>query len=253
MRLEGKTALITGAGSGIGRLAAVLFAKEGANVIAADPSEAGLLETSRLVAENARGDVMALTGDVANAADVESWVRQGVERYGAIHVLCNNGTMFPDGDTSVLDVDEDAYASVLDTNLWGAVLCCKYGIPELVRGGGGSVVNIASFGALIGPGPQDAHAAARGGLVALTRSLAAQFAPQRVRINSVSPGPVMTPAIADRFSEEQRAERLRRIPLGRFGRPEDVAYVALFLGSDESSWITGADFVIDGGVSVGGR
>ncbi len=252
MRLEGKSALITGAGSGMGRVAATLFAKEGANVIATDISREGLEVTEQLVAEHARDSILALTGDVANAADVESWVRAGVERYGALHVLYNNAGIFPEDDKSVVEMNEETYRRTLDVNLKGVMLCCKYGIPELIRAGGGSVINVASFVALAGcTVPQDAYTASKGAVLALTKSLAVQFGRHRVRVNAICPGPILTPLLADLFpNEEEKMKRLNRIPLGRFGLPEDVVYAALYLASDESSWTTGTEFVVDGGITV---
>src|SRR5436853_986413 len=189
MRLEGKTALITGAGSGMGRVAAVLFAKEGANVVGTDLSREGLDITATLVAEHASGNILPLTGDVANAADVESWVRAGVEGFGAINVLYNNAGIFPDDDKSVLEMDEETYRQTLDVNLKGVMLCCKFGIPELVRAGGGSVINVASFVALVGcTVPQDVYTASKGAVLALTKSLAVQFGRERVRVNAICPG-----------------------------------------------------------------
>jgi NAD(P)-dependent dehydrogenase (short-subunit alcohol dehydrogenase family) len=252
MRLEGKTALITGAGSGMGRVASVMFAKEGANVIATDISRDGVDKTAELVAEHGRGSILALTGDVTNAADVESWVRAGVERFGALHVLYNNAGIFPDDDRSVIDTEESVWQRTLDVNLKGVMLCCKYGIPELRHAGGGSVINVASFVALVGcTVPQDGYTASKGAVLALTKSLAVQFGRDHVRVNAICPGPILTPLLAGLFpSEEEKMKRLNRIPLGRFGLPEDIAHAAVFLASDESAWMTGTEFVVDGGITV---
>lgn len=252
MRLEGKTALITGAGSGMGRVAAILFAREGANVIGTDVNRWGLDETAALVEEHAKGSILALEGDVSSGADVEQWVRAGVEKYGALHVLYNNAGVFPEADRSVLDMDEETFRHVMDVNLKGVMLCCKYGIPEIVRAGGGSVVNIASFVALMGcTVPQDAYTASKGAVLALTKSLAVQFGGDHIRVNAICPGPILTPLLADLFpNEEEKMKRLNRIPLGRFGLPEDIVYAALYLASDESTWVTGTEFVVDGGISI---
>jgi NAD(P)-dependent dehydrogenase (short-subunit alcohol dehydrogenase family) len=252
MRLEGKTALITGAGSGMGRVAAILFAREGANVIATDVNRWGLDETQSLVAEHARGNVLALEGDVTSPADVEQFVRAGVEKFGALHVLYNNAGVFPEADRSVLDMEEETFRHVIDVNLKGVMLCCKYAIPEIQRAGGGSVINVASFVALVGcTVPQDAYTASKGAVLALTKSLAVQFGRDHIRVNAICPGPILTPLLADLFpTEEEKMKRLNRIPLGRFGLPEDVANAALFLASDESSWMTGSEFVVDGGISI---
>ncbi len=252
MRLAGKTALITGAGSGMGRVACALFAREGANVIATDLNASGLGETARLVNEGGAGAILTLLGDVSNEANVASWVSAGVERFGGLHVLYNNAGIFPDADRSVLTMDEDTYRRTLDVNLKGVMLCCKHAIPEIVRAGGGSVVNVASFVALVGcTVPQDAYTASKGAVLALTKSLAVQFGRDGVRVNAICPGPILTPLLADLFpSEEEKMKRLNRIPLGRFGLPEDIAYAALYLASDESSWMTGTEFVVDGGITV---
>jgi len=252
MRLDGKTALITGAGSGMGRVASVIFAKEGANVVATDLNRAALDETAALVAEHAHGSILPLTGDVSNEGDVKSWVRSAVEQYGGLQVLYNNAGIFPDSDKSVIDMDEETYRRTLDVNLKGVMLCCKYGIPEIVRSGGGSVVNVASFVALVGcTVPQDVYTASKGAVLALTKSLAVQFGRDHVRVNAICPGPILTPLLADLFpNEEEKMKRLNRIPLGRFGLPEDIAFAALYLASDESSWTTGTEFVVDGGITV---
>jgi len=149
-------------------------------------------------------------------------------------------------------MDEPTYERVLDVNLRGVMLCCKYGVPELVRAGGGSIVNVASFVALVGcTVPQDAYTASKGAVLSLTRSLAVQYGPQHIRANAICPGPILTPMLESLFpNEEERLKRLNRIPLGRFGRPEDVVNAALYLASDESSWTTGTTFVVDGGISV---
>jgi len=252
MRLAGKTALITGAGSGMGRVASVMFAREGASIIATDVNEEGLAATAALVAEGAHGNVLPLSGDVTREADVARWVREGVARFGALHVLYNNAGIFPDADRGVLEMDEATYNRTLDVNLKGVMLCCKHGIPEIVRAGGGSVVNIASFVALVGcTVPQDAYTASKGAVLALTKSLAVQFGRNHVRVNAICPGPILTPLLADLFpNEEEKMKRLNRIPLGRFGLPEDIVYAAMYLASDESAWMTGAEFVVDGGISV---
>jgi NAD(P)-dependent dehydrogenase (short-subunit alcohol dehydrogenase family) len=228
-----------------------MFATEGASIIGTDISQPGLDATIEAMGADA-GRLLALTGDVSNSADVESWVRQGVERFGGLHVLYNNAGVFPDDDRSVLEMDEATYQRTLDVNLKGVMLCCKYGVPEIVRAGGGSVVNVASFVALVGCSvPQDAYTASKGAVLALTKSLAVQFGPQGVRANAICPGPILTPLLADLFpSEEEKMKRLNRIPLGRFGLPEDIVYAALYLASDESAWMTGTEFVVDGGITV---
>ena len=251
MRLADKTALITGAGSGMGRLAAQVFAREGAQIVALDVAEPALRETAASV-EAEGGRILAVTADVSVEVDVERAVAEGVRAFGRLNVLYNNAGIFPDDDTSVVDTDESVFQRVLDVNLKGVFLCCKHGIPQLIEAGGGSIVNIASFVALVGcTVPQDAYTASKGAVLSLTRSLAVQYGRQGIRANAICPGPIMTPLLEGLFpSEEERLKRLNRIPLGRFGRAEDVVYAALYLASDESSWTTGAAFVVDGGITV---
>jgi NAD(P)-dependent dehydrogenase (short-subunit alcohol dehydrogenase family) len=251
MRLEGKTVLVTGAGSGMGRVACALFVREGARVIATDINREAVEATAALV-QQAGGEALAATGDVSNEDDVRRWIEEGVARFGGLHVLYNNAGIFPDDDKSVLTMDEATYRRTLDVNVKGVMLCCKYGIPAIVKAGGGSVINVASFVALVGcTVPQDAYTASKGAVLALTKSLAVQFGPQHVRVNAICPGPILTPMLADLFpSEEEKMKRLNRIPMGRFGLPEDIAFAALYLASDESSWTTGTEFVVDGGITV---
>ena len=251
MRLEGKTALITGAGSGMGRLAAEMFAREGAAIVACDIDSEGLRETAERVS-GAGGTILGLEGDVTRAEDVRRWVDEAVATYGKLNVLYNNAGIFPDEDGSVADVDEAVFEHVLDVNLKGVYLCCKFGVPALIRAGGGSIVNVASFVALLGcTVPQDAYTASKGGVLSLTRSLAVQFGPDNVRANAICPGPIETPLLRELLRDEDaRQRRLSRIPLGRFGQPEDVVNAALYLASDESAWMTGTTFVVDGGISI---
>ncbi len=248
MRLEGKTALITGAGSGMGRLAVTMFAREGAAVVAADLDAEALRET----VEGADGSVLAVEGDVSSAADVRRWVAEAVRAYGRLDILYNNAGIMPDEDGAVDAMDEDVFQRVIDVNLKGTALCCKHALPALIEAGGGSIVNVASFVALVGcTVPQDAYTASKGAVLALTRSLAVQYGPKNVRANAICPGPIETPLLRELLrDEEARGKRLSRIPLGRFGRPEDIVNAALYLASDESSWMTGTTFVVDGGISV---
>ncbi len=251
MRLEGKVALITGAGSGMGALAAEVFACEGATVVATDISAEGLRATVERVSA-AGGRIAGLDGDVTRAGDVRRWFDEAVRAFGRLDVLYNNAGIFPDEDESVLEMDEAVFQRVIDVNLKGVALCCRYGAPELVKAGGGSIVNVASFVALLGcTVPQDAYTASKGAVLSLTRSLAVQLGPKGVRANAICPGPIETPLLRELLRDEAaRERRLSRIPLGRFGRPEDVVNAALYLASDESSWVTGTTFVVDGGISV---
>jgi len=251
MRLANKTVLITGAGSGMGREAARIFAREGAQVVALDVVEPALNETVDLAAA-AGGSIVGVAGNVTAAADVRRAVEQAVSTFGRLNVLYNNAGIFPDDDGSVVDLEESVYERTLAVNVKGVYLCCKYGVPELIKAGGGSIINIASFVALLGcTVPQDAYTASKGAVLSLTRSLAVQYGRFNIRANAICPGPIETPMLREFLREPaERNKRLNRIPLGRFGRAEDVVYAALYLASDESSWTTGTTFVVDGGISV---
>jgi NAD(P)-dependent dehydrogenase (short-subunit alcohol dehydrogenase family) len=251
MRLEHKVALVTGAGSGMGRLAAEVFAREGAAIIAADLSSHNLTETLRAV-ESIGGRILGVAGDVSNAGDVQRWVDDGVKAFGKLDILYNNAGIFPDEDADVMSMDEAVFQRVIDVNLKGVALCCKYGVPALIEARGGSIINVASFVALVGcTVPQDAYTASKGAVLSLTRSLAVQLGKHHIRANAICPGPIETPLLRELLSDEEAwNKRLSRIPLGRFGSPEDVVNAALYLASDESSWTTGTTFVVDGGISV---
>ena len=252
MRLQNKVALITGAGMGIGREAAVLFAAEGARVVVADIDGQAAGETVRLC-EKAGGQALAVVGDVAVEADVRRRVEAGAARFGALHVLYNNaGVLWKDRDRSVLETDERWWDRVVAINLKSAFWVTKYGIPHLQRAGGGSVIIMGSVSALVGfTRAQDAYTAAKGGLISLTKSLAIQFARDRIRCNIIHPGIVDTPLQAPYLTEALRREFESGIPLGRIAHPREIAQVALFLASDESSYMTGAELVVDGGFTAG--
>ena len=251
MRLADKVIFVTGAGSGMGRVAAQTFAREGARVIATDTA-AGPLENTVTAVRESGGESLGLPGDVAVADDVRRAVAEGARAFGKIDVLYNNAGIMPAEDTSVEETSEETLQRVLDVNLKGVFLCCKYGIPELLKAGGGSVINIASFVAFVGcTVPQDAYTASKGGVLALTRSLAVQYGPRGIRANAICPGPIETPLLRRLWtSETERDKRLNRIPLGRFGTPEDIVNAGVFLASDDSSWITGASFLVDGGITI---
>jgi len=251
-RLNGKVALITGAGMGMGRECALLFAEEGARVVVADidPKAAG--ETVKAV-EAKGGQALAVTGDVALEVDVERMVAEGVAKFGALHVLHNNaGVLWKDRDRSVLETDEKWWDRVMAINLKSVFWVTKHGIPHLKRAGGGSVILMGSVSALAGfTRAQDAYTAAKGALISLSKSLAIQFAKDNVRCNVIHPGIVDTPLQAPYLTPEIRKEFETGIPLGRIAQPREIANVALFLASDESSFMTGAELVVDGGFTAG--
>ncbi len=250
-RLDGKVCLITGAGSGMGRLAAIRFAQEGAKVVACDVNLDAVAE-SALMTEAAGGRILAVRADVSKEADVKAAVKAGVKAFGKLDVLYNNAGIFPSSDRSVVDTEEAVWDQVLAVNVKGVYLVCKHGIPELIAAGGGSVINIASFVALVGCSvPQDAYTASKGAVIALTKSLAVQFGPRGVRSNAICPGPIETPLLSAWLFKEpaEKAKRLNRIPMGRFGTSEDIVNTALHLAGDEASWTNGAALVIDGGIT----
>jgi NAD(P)-dependent dehydrogenase (short-subunit alcohol dehydrogenase family) len=252
VRLSGKVVLVTGAASGMGRVATRMLVEQGARVVAVDTSETALAESvaeARVVNPDA---IAPVVGDVTSESDVRRMIETATGRFGTLNVLYNNAGIMPDDDTSVEATSETTWDRVLDVNLKGVALCCKHGIPALRAAGGGSIVNIASFVALVGcTVPQDAYTASKGAVLALTRSLAVQYGRDGIRANAICPGPVLTPLLEGLFpSLEEKNKRLNRIPLGRFGRAEDIVWPAIFLASDESSWMTGATFVVDGGISV---
>ncbi|MBI3734468.1 MAG: glucose 1-dehydrogenase [Chloroflexi bacterium] len=252
MRLKDKVVFISGAGSGMGRLASQMFAQQGAKIVANDYNAQSLQETvDRVKAQG--GDAIAEAGDVSKAADVERAIRAGVAHYGRLNVLYNNAGVSLDGDDSVLTLSDDIWDRTLDINLKGIGLCCKYGIAELLKAGGGSVINIASFVALVGCSvPQDAYTSSKGAVIALTQSLAVQFGPKGIRSNAICPGPILTPLLEKLYASDpaKRALRLNRIPMGRFGKAEDIVHAAMYLASDESTWVNGASLVVDGGITV---
>ena len=252
MRLADKVAIITGAGSGMGRVAAQMFAAEGARVVVVDFDEAAGRETTDSV-QDAGGEASFVRADVSDEADARAMVAHTVDRFGRLDVLYNNAGVMPEEDHSVIDTDVSTWDRVMAINVRGVFLACKYAIPRMVEQGSGSVINISSFVALLGCSvPQDAYTASKGAVLSLTRSLAVQFGPQGVRSNAICPGPIETPMLMEWLlkDEEARKVRLARNPTGRFGKPEEIVNVAIYLASDESLWTNGAHFVVDGGISV---
>src|SRR5919198_5883476 len=251
-RLASKVALITGAGMGIGREASLLFAEHGAQIIVADINREAAYETADLVRQ-AGGGAVAVAGDVAIEADVKRMVGEGVQAFQVLHILYNNaGVLWKDRDRSVLDTDETSWERVMAINLKSVFWVTKYGIPHLQRAGSGSIILVGSVSALAGfTRAQDAYTAAKGALISLTKSLAIQFAKDRIRCNVIHPGIVDTPLQAPYLTDALRKEFQTGIPLGRIAQPREIAYAALFLASDESAFMTGAELVVDGGFTAG--
>jgi len=247
-RLAGKVVVITGAGGGIGREAAVLFSEEGASVCVADVSADAGEET----AAGCR-DAFFQQVDVIDPASVEAMLSATAERYGGIDVLYNNAGIMPPEDASILETEPEAWDRVLDVNAKGVYLCCRHGIPYLLERGGGSVINVASFVALVGAATsQIAYTASKGAVLSLTRELAVEFARRGVRVNALCPGPVETPLLLRLFEDDPAAFERRRVhlPMGRLAKAREIALGALFLASDESSYVTGATFLVDGGLTA---
>ena len=252
MRLQDKVTIITGAGGGMGRVAARMFAAEGARVVVAEFNEEAGQETAGLV--RADGGVASyIKVDVSKEADARAMVDHAVATYGRLDCLYNNAGVMPEADHSVTDTDVATWDAVMAVNVRGVFLGCKFAVPAMVEAGGGSIINIASFVAILGCSvPQDAYTASKGAVLALTRSLAVQFGPKGVRTNAICPGPVETPLLMDWLVKDEAAKQLRlaRNPTGRFGKPEEIVYMAMYLASDESRWTNGAQLVVDGGISV---
>jgi len=249
-RLEGKVCVITGAGGGMGRDAAQLFTEEGARVAVADVSLDAAEETAALCAG---GTAFAVQVDVADEDGVRELMAATAKRFGGIDVLYNNAGISPEDDTSILETEVDAWQRVQDVNTKGVFLCCKHGIPHLLERGGGSVINVASFVAILGAATsQISYTASKGAVLSLSRELAVQFARQGVRVNALCPGPVETPLLMRIFGDDPSAYERRRVhlPMGRLAKPREIVNAALFLASDESSYVNGSTFLVDGGLTA---
>jgi NAD(P)-dependent dehydrogenase (short-subunit alcohol dehydrogenase family) len=247
-RLDGKVCVITGAGGGMGREAAILFSEEGASVCVADVD----LDAAQKTASDAN-EAFAIKANVADEQDVIEMMRATNERYGGIDVLYNNAGISPNDDGSILDTTTEAWDRVQDVNTKGVFLCCKHGIPYLLERGGGSVINVASFVAVVGAATsQISYTASKGAVLSMTRELAVQFARQNVRVNALCPGPVETPLLLSIFGDDPAALERRRAhwPTGRLAKPREIVNGALFLASDESSYVTGSTFLVDGGLTA---
>ena len=247
MRLKDKVALITGAGSGIGRQTALLFSKEGAAVVAVDVNEKAAQETAGMI-KNA----IAVKADVSKASDAENMVAQAEKKFGKLHILFNNAGIMHSKDDDAVSTPEEVWDLTMDINGKGVFLGCKFGIPALKRAGGGSIINTASFVARLGAAtPQVAYTASKGAVLAMTRELAVIHARQNIRVNALSPGPLKTELLMNFLNtEEKKQRRLVHVPMGRFGEAEEMAKAALFLASDDSSYMTGAEFLVDGGITA---
>jgi len=246
-RLDGKVCVITGAGGGMGAEAARVFTDEGARVVVADVDG----DAAAKVAGEVRG--LAAQVDVSDEASVQSMYRAAVQEYGGIDVLYNNAGISPADDDSILDTALEAWERVQAVNTRGVFLCCKYGIPHLLERGGGSVINVASFVALVGAATsQISYTASKGAVLSLSKELGVQFARQGVRVNALCPGPVETPLLLRIWSETPGAaeRRLVHVPMGRMAKPREIVNAALFLASDESSYVNAATFVVDGGLTA---
>jgi NAD(P)-dependent dehydrogenase (short-subunit alcohol dehydrogenase family) len=248
-RIEGKVCVITGAGGGMGREAAIVFTGEGAKVCVADVD----LDLAERTVSECGGDAFAIRVDVAAEEDVRQMYEATAERFGAIDVLYNNAGISPADDASVLDTSVEAWQRVQDVNTKGVFLCCKHGIPHLLGRGGGSVINVASFVAILGAATsQISYTASKGAVLSMSRELAVQFARQGIRVNALCPGPVETPLLLSIYGDDPAAFERRQVhwPTGRLGKPREIVNAALFLASDESSFVNGAAFVVDGGITA---
>ncbi len=252
MRLADKVTIITGGGGGMGRVAARMFAAEGARVVVAEYDEAAGRETVKGI-EADGGTATFVQVDVSDEASAKGMVDHAVATYGRLDALYNNAGVMPEADHSVIDTDVATWDRVMSVNVRGVFLSCKYAIPAMEASGGGSIINIASFVAIVGCSvPQDAYTASKGAVLSLTRSLAVQFGPKGIRSNAICPGPVETPMLMDWLVKDDEARRVRlaRNPTGRFGKPEEIVHMAVYLASDESRWTNGASLVVDGGITV---
>jgi NAD(P)-dependent dehydrogenase (short-subunit alcohol dehydrogenase family) len=251
MRLQQKVCVITGAGGGMGRVACERFAREGARVAALDVVPTAGAETVERVRASG-GDASFFACDVADEGSVRAAMSGVLAQYGQIDVLYNNAGIMPEADHSVLDTSVEVWDRVMAVNVRGIYLCCKHAVPSMLERGRGSIINIASFVALVGCSvPQDAYTASKGAVISLTKSLAIQFRPRGVRSNAICPGPIETPMLMEWLLKDDAAKalRLNRQPSGRFGHPDDIVNCALYLASDESDWTNGAVLVVDGGIT----
>jgi NAD(P)-dependent dehydrogenase (short-subunit alcohol dehydrogenase family) len=251
MRLKDKVALITGGSSGIGRETALLFAKEGAAIVVADVNDTAGQETADLI-QNLGGKAVYVRADVSKATDCENMVAVAEQTFGKLHIVFNNAGIMHSDDDNAVTTEESVWDLTMNINVKGVFFGCKYAIPALRRAGGGSIINTASFVALLGAAtPQIAYTASKGAVLSMSRELAVIHARENIRVNALCPGPLRTELLMKFLNtEEKKQRRLVHIPMGRFGEAKEMAYAALFLASDESSYVTGTEFVVDGGITA---
>ncbi|MHB1348101.1 MAG: SDR family NAD(P)-dependent oxidoreductase [Candidatus Humimicrobiaceae bacterium] len=252
MRLKDKISLITGAGRGIGRASAMLFAKEGASIVIADIDEEGGQKTRSDIIKGG-GKAIFIKTDLSKNEDVKNLIKKTIDEFGKLHILYNNaGVFWKKKDGCITDIDEDIWDKILDINLKSTYLCCKYAIPEIIKSGGGSVINTASSAGVIGVPGCDAYTATKGAIVSMTRSMAAEYGLFNVRVNCIVPTHIYTPMFEESTKNVAGFDEnkfLETFPLGKYGKPEDIANAALFLASDESSFTTGSMVTVDGGAT----
>jgi len=252
MRLKDKVALVTGAASGIGRETALLFAREGARVIVCDRDADQGADTAAMI-HAAGGDALFLRCDVADEAEVQASMQQGIAHFGRLNVLCNNAGIGPPADTHITALDWEVFEEVWRVNVGGVFLCSKHGVPHLIAAGGGSVINMASIAGLVGAitAPVTAYGTSKAAVLGLTKQMAAQLAGQNVRVNAICPGPTETAILAPFLHDPAVRQRYaQRTPLRRMGQPQDIANLCLYLASDESAYMTGSILIIDGGITT---
>jgi NAD(P)-dependent dehydrogenase (short-subunit alcohol dehydrogenase family) len=248
MRLDGKVVLITGGGSGMGKVASALFAREGARVVLTDVNDEAGDTTAAEIGERA----MYVHADVSNEADAKAMIDAAVQRFGHLDVLYNNAGIMPPDDGSIIDTTEETWDQVLAVNVKGVAHGCRFGIAAMLASGGGSIINVASFVAWMGAATsQTAYTASKGAVLAMTREIAVEYARRGIRCNALCPGPIETPLLMQLLSDDQkRQRRFVHIPMGRLGQAEELANAALFLASDDSSYMTGASLIVDGGITA---
>jgi len=252
MRLKNKVAVITGAGTGMGKASALRFAEEGAKVVVVDINEKNGNSTAASITKAGR-DAIFVRADVSKTKEVKNIFKVTIEKYGALHILYNNAGIFLRGiDNCVTEVSEETWNRFMDINLKSVFLCCKYGISEIIKSGGGSVINVSSSAAIIASKNVDSYTATKGAIISLTRSTAVEYASRKVRINCIIPTGIDTPMLNESRKKPgwDEEKHLSKIPAKRFGKPEEVANMALFLASDEACYVVGAIFVIDGGMTI---